>query len=128
MTAIRLGRERLTAVSNGFADLISATCGSGPASPNGFLNGSVFGNDMGSLVCSHTGEVGEYSRRCPVRSSPENTSPCNAATSIAGMPHLAAHRQSWLLAFGSFVLTGPFVDSITLRENEPLLITSRSPF
>src|SRR5271166_7035535 len=52
MTAIRLGRERLTAVSNGFADLISDTCGSEPAIPNGFLNGSVFGNDMGSLVCS----------------------------------------------------------------------------
>src|SRR5208337_4706275 len=54
MTAIRLGRERLTAVSNGLADLISDTCGSEPAIPSGFLNGSVFGNDMGSLVCSHT--------------------------------------------------------------------------
>src|SRR5208337_4668851 len=68
MTAIRLGRERLTAVSNGFADLISNTCGSEPAIPNGFLNGSVFGNDMGSLVCSPHREVGEQSRRCPVRS------------------------------------------------------------
>src|SRR5271165_2484718 len=98
MTAIRLGRERLTAVSNGFADLISATCGSGPASPNGFLNGSVFGNDMGSLVCSHTGEVGEYSRRCPVRSSPENTFPGKARNSNGGMAHFATHRQIWLLA------------------------------
>src|SRR5271167_2341019 len=49
MTAIRLGRERLTAVANGFTDLISDTCASESAIPNGFLNGSVFGNDIGSL-------------------------------------------------------------------------------
>ena len=54
MTAIRLGRERLTAVSNGFADLISGTCGR-PAVPNGLLNGSVFGNDMGSLSAKRSG-------------------------------------------------------------------------
>src|SRR5208283_2760913 len=68
MTAIRLGRERLTAVSNGFADLISNTCGSEPAIPSGFLNGSVFGNDMSFPVCSPYWDVGEQSRRCPVRS------------------------------------------------------------
>jgi hypothetical protein len=56
MTAIRLGRERLTAVSKGFADLISAMCGSELASPNGLLNGSVFGNDMDPSLLTPPGD------------------------------------------------------------------------
>ena len=49
MMAIRLGRDRLTAASNGFDGPISGTCGSGTAIPNGLLNGRVFGNDMDHL-------------------------------------------------------------------------------
>src|SRR5271157_586350 len=92
MTAIRLGRERLTAVSNGLADLISDTCGSWPASPNGFLNGSVFGNDMGSLFCSHSGRSvntrGTVQFRPPPRTLPRTMPRLQNAgcRSFAGTP------------------------------------------
>src|SRR5664279_4423481 len=122
MTAIRLGRERLTAVSNGFADLISDTGGSTPTMPNGFLNGSVFGNDMGSLSAHHTGEVGEQSRRCPVWSPPESTSSGNAANfrlstcrNSAGTPanldYLVSAASCWF-AFWTAVFTATRNESV----------------
>ena len=86
MTAIRLGWERLTAVSNGFADLISGTCGSEPAIPNGLLKGSVFGNDLGSLSAHHTGRLanhrGAVQFGLPLRTLPRTT----PQPSIAGVP------------------------------------------
>src|ERR1035441_9106680 len=80
MTAIRLGRERLTAVSNGFADLISDTGGSTPAIPNGFLNGSVFGNDMGSLSAHYTGRLLNNRGAVQFGLPPESTLSGNAAS------------------------------------------------
>ena len=53
MMATRLGSERLTGVSNGFACLLSDNCGTKPVAPNGLLNGSVFGNDIGSLSAKY---------------------------------------------------------------------------
>src|SRR5271157_79214 len=105
MTAIRLGRERLTAVSNGFADLISDTCGSEPAIPNGFLNGSVFGNDMGSLFCSHTGRLantrGTVQFGPPPRTLPRTT----PRLSIASVPQFCRHTgKPQLFALSCFVL------------------------
>src|SRR5271157_2915602 len=105
MTAIRLGRERLTAVSNGFADLISNTCGSEPAIPNGFLNGSVFGNDMGSLSAHHTGRL--VNNRGTVQFGPPlRTLPLTMPrSSNAGVPQFCRHiGKRQLFRFGSFVL------------------------
>src|SRR5271157_3354290 len=49
-------------------------------------------------------EVGEHSRRYPVRSSPENTSPDNAATfNLQRAAILQAHRKRQLSRFSSFV-------------------------
>src|ERR1039458_742583 len=100
MTAIRLGRERLTAVSNGFADLISDTGGSTPTIPNGFLNGSVFGNDMGSPSAHYTGRLlnnrGAVQFGSPLR-TPRLTAPRTFVYRPAAIRQ--AHRQTSTICF-----------------------------
>ncbi len=52
----------------------------------------------------------KQSRRCPVRFSPENTSPDGAANfSIASVPQFGRHSgKPQLFSFGSFALVGAF--------------------
>src|ERR1035438_8537462 len=106
MTAIRLGRERLTAVSNGFADLISDTGGSTPAIPNGFLNGSVFGNDMGSLSAHYTGRLLNNRGAVQFGLPPgEHLVWQRRELLVASVPQFGRHTgKPRLFAFGSFVL------------------------
>src|ERR1039458_10010507 len=121
MTAIRLGRERLTAVSNGFADLISDTGGSTPAIPNGFLNGSVFGNDMGSLSAHYTGRL--LNNRGAVQFGLPRRAPCLATPRAFGCQRAAirqAHRQTSTICFRQLRAGSP-----SGRQSLPLRETSR---
>src|ERR1019366_4118901 len=114
MTAIRLGSERLTAVSKGFADLISATCGGELAIPNGLLNGSVFGNDIRSLSAHHPGGWGN-NRGAVQFGSPPRTPPLTAPRTfqLPGLPQFGRHTgKPQLLGFGSFVSVRTFFGSI----------------
>src|ERR1019366_4471093 len=69
-------------------------------------------------LCASHREVGEQSRRCAVRFSPENTSPDGTANfSIASVPQFGRHSgKPQLFSFGSFALVRPFFSGIDRCE------------